>query len=268
MSLMFAQMFPGMDWISLMLLCLVVGLCVGVLGILVGLAVSNSRFAYRAGIFACVIGVGSPVFFLLVAGRHLMPQAYPCLAIPLFVGLVAVGLSFRCPVRWLGEVESRTTEAPEMAPAQRSSVANRTVRVTVVLTGVAVALVACCAGKLRTQRAFDRLLAGDRQVAVSSVLITGQGKRVLLDDVESARYLTDSFRSVQRDPPHLGITYTAEVRLSSGGSVKVGLYIPEDGDGVAMSWPLDSLTQDPTYYWLPLPEPVPPTIAAALRVLR
>jgi hypothetical protein len=45
MSMLFAQMMPGMEWIPLMLLCIAAGLLAGILGTLVGLAVSKSRFA-------------------------------------------------------------------------------------------------------------------------------------------------------------------------------------------------------------------------------
>src|SRR5262245_61711640 len=90
-----AQNFPGMELIPLMLLSTEGGSVVGVLGILVGLAVSKSRFAFWAGLVACAAGVGMPALVFLAARRYVSPQAYWFVAIPLLPGLVAVGLSFR-----------------------------------------------------------------------------------------------------------------------------------------------------------------------------
>src|SRR5438874_1116743 len=112
MLLPFAQMMPGMEWIPLMVLSVGGGLTAGVLGILVGLAVSKSRFAFWAGVVASTSGAGSPLFFLVVAGRHLVPGAYALLAVPLLAGLPALLLSFRPSLRLLGEVEEDSGQAP------------------------------------------------------------------------------------------------------------------------------------------------------------
>ncbi|HYT89023.1 MAG TPA: hypothetical protein VEL76_09965 [Gemmataceae bacterium] len=273
MSMLFAQMMPGMEWLPLMLVCIAGGLLAGVLGTLVGLAVSHSRYAFWAGSVACATGIASPLFFLLVAGRHLASDAYFVLATPLLAGLPAVLLSFRPSVRWLAEGDDGSGETPAVQQQRRKPptwLANRTVRVTLVLTAAAVVLVWSWLNWLRPRRALERLLAGDSDVEIVAVRITGQGKQVSLSDPTVARYLTARFRSARRDgyvPEHLGLTYTIRVTFAAGGSVEAGCSLPADAQGVTISFPLDGLG-DPLHYWVRFTDPLPPTIADALRHLR
>src|SRR5262245_38140676 len=163
MSPMFAQMFPGMEWMPLMLLGLVCGLSAGALGTAVGLAVSKSRFAFWAGIAACASGACSPVFFFLVAGRHLAPAAYPLLALPLLAGLPAILLSFRPQVLWLGEVGQHLAESSSLDD-QKLWFGMRMGRISLALCCAAFTLNLLWASWLKPRLDFERLLEGEKQV--------------------------------------------------------------------------------------------------------
>jgi hypothetical protein len=265
---LFANAVSGMEWLPLALLGMGGGLLVGAIGTLVGLAVSRSRFAFWAGAFACAIGIAAPVFFLAVAGRYLSLTAFPLLAVPLVTGLPAVLLSFRDPVRWLGEATSPGNGLK--GPAAWLS--KRPLWVTLVLAGVVGALAWGCVSWVRPLEEFDRLLDGDGGVAVRSVVITGQGLTAELADPESARYFTALFRSARARANGLssGTTYTAWVRLESGGTVEVTLYVPEEEGWLSFGWTKDpwGLHDDSAYYRVRLPEPVPAPVAEVLRRLR
>jgi hypothetical protein len=122
----------------------------------------------------------------------------------------------------------------------------------------------------RSGRNFERLLRGDNQVAVVSVRISGQNQLIELADPESMQYLTLAFLAAQKDgyiPVHIGATYSAEMRLSPGGTVTIGFYVPGDADGLTVSYPLDSF-DDPTYYWVPFSKPMPGPVSTAIERMR
>lgn len=91
---MFAQMFPGMEWIPVMILSVSVGLIAGALGTLAAAFNSKSVFARWASGVACVLGLGMPLLLLLNVRGNLMPEGYLCVAVPLVPGLIALGMTW------------------------------------------------------------------------------------------------------------------------------------------------------------------------------
>jgi hypothetical protein len=116
---------------------------------------------------------------------------------------------------------------------------------------------------------LERLLAGDDQVEVFSLAITGQRQSLELSDPASMRYLTAAFRSATKTgffPMYIGNTYHADVRMGPAGSERLGLEVPEEADGLTV-FPNDT-PGDAVYYWVPLPGPMPPAVSAALGRMR
>lgn len=252
-----AQNFPGMELIPLLFLSTVGGSVAGVLGVVVGLTVSKSRFAFWAGLVACAAGVGMAALIFL--NGHLLPEAYVYAAIPLLPGLAAVALSFRPPVRlpaWAASNPARPLRF----------LADPSARVTMVLVLAALVAVYYWIQWSRPRWDFDALLHGSNGVEVASVVIKRPDGTIVLDDPESARYLTAALRSVRRESL-MGATYYAEVHLATGGFVMVAFFVPDDGNRIGVSWPLDSLN-DPDYYLVHLPYPMPVPVAEAIRQLR
>jgi hypothetical protein len=113
---------------------------------------------------------------------------------------------------------------------------------------------------------FRQLLEGSDHAHISSLVISGQNKKVTLSEPEVAEYLTQAFRSAKRDSYLGGITYYADVHLSTAGSVTCGLYVPAESGVITVSFPLDDTT---TYYYLiTLPEPIPDLLRKTLDSLR
>src|SRR5688572_25023692 len=78
---MFAQMFPGMEWIPLMILLTAVGLLVGGIAVIMAVVGGAAGAARKTAAAACIIGVASPTVFLFVLGDSF--SGYLCLALPL-----------------------------------------------------------------------------------------------------------------------------------------------------------------------------------------
>jgi hypothetical protein len=89
---MFAQMFPGMEWIPVMILSVSMGLIAGALGTLAAAVNSKSVFARWAAGGACALGLGTPALLLMNVGGSLTPTAYLCVAVPIVPGLIALGM--------------------------------------------------------------------------------------------------------------------------------------------------------------------------------
>jgi hypothetical protein len=121
----------------------------------------------------------------------------------------------------------------------------------------------------KPRRDFESLLAGDVQVQISSVVIRGQRKEVSLTDYASAQYLTAAFRSAEHHSSTLGTWYEAEIRLSSGGTVQCGLYVPNTGGSLTVCFPLDGIVPESMEkYLIKLPEPLPSALSVTLGRLR
>jgi hypothetical protein len=77
---------------------------------------------------------------------------------------------------------------------------------------------------------FNRLLKGDDQVSVSSMVLEGQGKRVVLDNPEITSYLTAAFRSPKRSVSELWSmrqSYLCQMEaLSAPGCIFLQIRIP------------------------------------------
>jgi hypothetical protein len=147
-----------------------------------------------------------------------------------------------------------------MKPAKRTGCGS------VVILAIAASLGAWWFAEEAPSRDFEDLLKGNNQVTVVSVRIEGHGRRIDLRDAESMQYLTLAFRSAQREgyvPTHAGTTYTAEMRLSRGGSVTVGYHVPSSVNGLTVAYPLNAFA-DPTYYWVPLSVPMPNEVSRAI----
>jgi hypothetical protein len=114
---------------------------------------------------------------------------------------------------------------------------------------------------------FERLLAGDNTIKITSLNITGQGRHVVVEDDQSAEYFTVAFRSASRPHHGLGTTYTAVITLGFGTSVQTCLYVPTDAKGLTVAFPVDGF-QDPVFYWVQLTEPMPESVTSILRQLR
>jgi hypothetical protein len=117
---------------------------------------------------------------------------------------------------------------------------------------------------------FENLLTGDEQVEIQSLTIDGQQQKIDLSDASSLTYLTVAFRTAKKEgyiPSHHGFSYTAYLRMGSMGSVYIGLSTPADADGFTVAFPLAGF-DDPTYYWVPLPQPMPTPVADVLKKMR
>ena len=92
-----AQMMPGMEWIPVMLVLTVGGLALGFLAILLRPFARSRLLGRRLRIAALVIGVVSPLFFLVVVGSEVFPIVYLFLAGPAVLGGIAVLIYPRKP---------------------------------------------------------------------------------------------------------------------------------------------------------------------------
>jgi hypothetical protein len=136
----------------------------------------------------------------------------------------------------------------------------------------------CCYSCWRdyaAQRDFERLLAGDSNIALVEVEFEGHEKSVILNDSESLGYLSEMCRSAQivagkgvTDVPYKrGASYYINARLSTGQSIRSGVTIPDTPDQLTLEFPIDA-TYDPIVYLVILREPVPEALAAVLAQLR
>jgi hypothetical protein len=150
-------------------------------------------------------------------------------------------------------------------------VSRKTIVVAVLLAGAAVATAAVFgwwSSWHYSRESYQRLLAGDNNVELSSLVIEGQGRRIFLNDPAATRYLAKAFRSASQGWPHkFGTSYIVKVTFVSGGSVEIGLDVPAEEGGVTITSAL-GVDADPTYYWVELPEPMPAALSAALGRMR
>jgi hypothetical protein len=114
---------------------------------------------------------------------------------------------------------------------------------------------------------FDRLLAGDASVEVTSAVIFGQQQpSIEITDAEAVRFLTHALRTAEHQghvPKHHGISYSLGLKLrGSLGAVYVSVDAPDDAVGWTVGYPMDDIG-DPKYYWLPFTDETPESILAA-----
>jgi hypothetical protein len=121
---------------------------------------------------------------------------------------------------------------------------------------------------------LERLLTGDDNVEVASLIFTGQQQRVELSDPATAAYITRAMRAAVYDgfvPDHRhGYTYCVEVRFASGGSACAGCWVVDNASELLVSPNADDLFSgsDMYYYLVTFPEPVPEPLAQTIAKLR
>jgi hypothetical protein len=117
---------------------------------------------------------------------------------------------------------------------------------------------------------FNQLLAGDDQVQIKSLALTSPGRRVVVDDEESTKYLSEAFRSATRDRPPGGLSYNGYVYLSTGGYVQCAIYVHTEQPIFSVSEPnaYYSVNEPMFYYVVTLPEPIPERLVQTLAELR
>lgn len=143
-----------------------------------------------------------------------------------------------------------------------------------ILLAIVVLMVGSCVTHtglaLQADRRFERLLRGDATVRIESVKIHGQQMTIRFDDQDAIDYLTTSIRQAKAEgyvPTHCGYSYSATVDVGSSLPITVGFSPADPADGVTIGFPNDSL-DDPKYYWVEFPQPIPTPIADALRRMR
>ena len=119
-----------------------------------------------------------------------------------------------------------------------------------------------------------RLLRGDGEISVSSVSISGQGQQQEVTDPDSLQYLSIALRRAEDEGyvpnshgRRRGLSYYGRLRLSPAGTVLVGLMVPDGADGLILGYPMDGI-EDPTYYWVPLPQPMPEGLTEVIRRMK
>jgi hypothetical protein len=138
-------------------------------------------------------------------------------------------------------------------------------KTTFVLLCVCLSIVAGCsfwryASWTRPRRGFQRLLAGDESVRVTSLVLEGENGRAVVDDPAVLEYLTRALRSPVPDGIGSGgVAYYATLHLSSGGSVLCRFIFAGEQGVVSVSEPIDVwFGNDPfDCYRVRFPEPIP-----------
>ena len=76
-------------------------------------------------------------------------------------------------------------------------------------------------------------------------------------------YLSQAFRGAKRGEAVLGKTYDIVCELSTGGSIRCGLYVPQKADRITILFPIDSVGEG-TMDHIVLPEPIPKAFSEVL----
>jgi hypothetical protein len=260
---------PGVERMAMMVLCIAIGLFCGITGAIAGMTLSNSRFAFWAGGTACAFGIGTPAFFILLVGRDLMPVGYLCLACPLLPGCLAIALSSRTS-RGPGEKTERAEDFERCTSCEHKIYHQKVWIIPLIIACVAILFWACYWSWDRPRQTFTHLMAGDKTVEVTALVIKGKGKEVVVDDSLSTSYLGEAFRHSEREgysSTHLGTSYRANIVFHSGGTLTVSIMLPAHANGLTICFFEDEFA-DPIHYWIALPRPMPGPISAALRTLR
>jgi hypothetical protein len=114
---------------------------------------------------------------------------------------------------------------------------------------------------------LERLLAGAEDVEISELQIEGQGTRLFLRGGDIMRDLTEAVRAMNAEHPQNGsLSNTARIRLHTVFAARVGLLVGKDGRTIAVAMP--RWFDDPEYYAVTCPEPVPAPLLQLLDVLK
>jgi hypothetical protein len=197
-SQLFAQMFPGMEWIPVMSLLLWGSILCGSVSIGASLCCPKSSFGFRTGILTIIIGVMSPPLFFCLTGNNLTKYAYLYLASPIVPGLLGVGLS-RLPagkVLWLARIAGILTA----------------------ITGILTLGHYFCTTSISGQQIME-LLGGSKKIGITCVSIEHQQRRVICTDIGVCDYFAESLRKARRGRgPELasGTSYSFTFHFNSG----------------------------------------------------
>jgi hypothetical protein len=126
--------------------------------------------------------------------------------------------------------------------------------------------------ELKPTRDLERLLGGDAGIEISSICISGPGITIEMRDRTTTEYLARAFCNAIDEgyvPERHGRPYYARVEFGYGQSVKIGLTLPDNADGLTILYPIDSFwMNDPKYYWVALPTPMPKVLADAIKRMK
>jgi hypothetical protein len=126
--------------------------------------------------------------------------------------------------------------------------------------------------ELKPRRDLERLLSGDAGIRISSICISGPEITIEMRDQATTEYLARAFRSAIDEgyvPERHGRPYYGRVEFGDGQSVKIGLTLPDNEDGFTILYPIDSFwMNDPKYYWVALPAPIPKLLADAIKRMK
>lgn len=196
-----AQMFPGMEFIPLMLLLLGSGAIVCAVGILFGLLQASSTVAFRLGVAGVAIGVLGTLFFWLVVGENLTGTGYLMLFSPAVLGSAAVMLSYR-------------------RPFSRERIFVRTVGGIVIAVTVAGAAMLAWNSR-QTAMGTAKLLSitsGANRYQLASMEVQYQQRRLICTDPVLLAEIQRHLAGAQRSMMGSGSTYETTFRLADGGS--------------------------------------------------
>ncbi len=123
----------------------------------------------------------------------------------------------------------------------------------------------------RCRRALEQLLSGSDEFYLASLEITGQSKSLQIQDPESLQYMTRVLRGASREgyvPSRSGTYYTCVAAIEPAGTVRFGIYVPVEEEGITMALADDSYNSDPICYWVSFAKPVPESIRLTFERLR
>ena len=172
-----AQNMPGMEWIPLIVVLMWGGIGCGAVSMLASVILTKSRFAFRCGLVAVVIGVLSPPLLWILTGSHLSLHGYSLLASPILPGLLGVGLSKIPSGIWLWLA--------------------RAVLVVTIIVGAILGGRNWYAGSVAARDMLN-LVHGSREVEIAEFSIEYQQRKVICDDMAVCRHLAASLRKAKQ----------------------------------------------------------------------
>lgn len=238
---MFAQMFPGMEWIPAMIAVTVGALVCGAISIGASVLFTNSRFGFRCGILAVVIGVLSPPLFFCLTASGMLWHAYAVLASPALPGVLGV---------WLSRTRGRTLGIA------------RILIVSVTIAGAAALAYQSRANAIAGQQMMA-LLSGNEQVEIVSFRVEHQQRRVICADRVVCDHVARSLRGAISDSDpggrlRLGASYSFTFQFNSGSRYRAAEACVFDG-GFSASIPEanpfhDAVMTHEVHFQEPMPE--------------
>ncbi len=139
----------------------------------------------------------------------------------------------------------------------------------VVLTSLLVAKIVFSHLNEKDRRAqFRNLLAGDLNGRIVSIRIEGKNGLITITDSASLEYLATAIQSAKPDASVSGVTYLVTIAISSGDEMGCRIFVPSGSNKLGLSFPDEVLFDDPEYFEVDLPKPIPDPLAGVLTQLR